>query len=86
MHVRFWRLFRRSRVEQRARAESILGHHRLVIVQGSRHPQGWSELKQVFIISCEVEGEFIVSNWILTRAANSDLKILFKCGPVPRYP
>ncbi|CAM9794274.1 unnamed protein product, partial [Ascophyllum nodosum] len=44
------------------------------IVQGSRHPQGWSERKQVFIISCEVkawnwfdvECKSIVSNWMLT--------------------
>ena len=43
------------------------------MVQGSRHSQDWSERKEVFIISCEVEGEFIVSNWIL-----------FKCGvPIP---
>ena len=43
------------------------------MVQGSRHPRGWSERKQVFIISCEMEGGFIVSNWILTCAANRDI-------------
>ena len=37
-----------------------------------RHLQGWSERKQVFIISCEVEGVFFVSNWILTCAAYRD--------------
>ena len=52
-------------------------HRREHIVQGSRHPQGWSELKEVFIISCEVEGEFIASNWISTCAAYSNFKILF---------
>ena len=34
--------------------------------QQCRHPQGGSECKQVFIISCDVEGEFVVSNWMQT--------------------
>ena len=63
---------------------SSLGNRREHIVQGSRHPQGWSERNQVFIITCEVEVGFIVSNWISTCATNSYFKILFKCGvPLP---
>ena len=31
-----------------------------------KHPQGRSECHQVFTISCDVEGEFNVSNWMLT--------------------
>lgn len=41
-------------------AESIPG-----TAQGSRHPQGWSERKQVLIISCEVEGEVIVEQFYI---------------------
>ena len=50
------------------------------MVQDSRQSQGRSECKQVFIISCDVEGGFIVSNLMLTCAANRDFKILLKCG------
>ena len=71
----FGGLFRRSRVEQpRNRREHI--------VQGSRHPQGWSERKQVFIISCKVEGGFIVSNWILTCPSNRDIIQMWCTLPV----
>ena len=58
---------------------------RLATCEGSRHPQGWSERKQVFIISCEVESELIVSSWILTCAANRDIIQMWRTHTRSRF-